>query len=192
MPVEQQRFWKWSQRQNGTYRPASVLKPEGPDTPISVRAAARHGRVLGVCERQRGGPTANVQPGRVAPPLLPLFPTPVPADRRVPLLSLRAPLQSIKETAVNRNMRPGVMATLNLFLETPDAATGQLPPLRPNLDLMLFFKQYCPTGGAGAPGYRCRVWACMGLCGTAAFVACCWADMSPGRPRRITCSFLSF
>ena len=55
MPVEQQRFWKWSQRQNGTYRPASVLKPEGPDTPISVRAAARHGRVLGVCERQRGG-----------------------------------------------------------------------------------------------------------------------------------------
>ncbi|PSC73213.1 ubiquitin carboxyl-terminal hydrolase 12 [Micractinium conductrix] len=88
VPVEQQRFWKWSQRQNGTYRPASVLKPEGPDTPIS----------------------------------------------------------SIKETAVNRNMRPGVMATLNLFLETPDAATGQLPPLRPNLDLMLFFKQYCPTG----------------------------------------------
>lgn len=53
--------------------------------------------------------------------------------------------QTIKETAANRGTRPGVMATLNLFLETP-APGGELPPLRAKTDIMLFFKQYCPDG----------------------------------------------
>lgn len=36
------------------------------------------------------------------------------------------------------------MATLNLFLETPPTPGGELPPLRPKVDIMLFFKQYIP------------------------------------------------
>ena len=53
-------------------------------------------------------------------------------------------MQTIRETANNRGARPGVMATLNLFLETPPTPEGELPPLRPKLDMMLFFKQYIP------------------------------------------------
>lgn len=44
-----------------------------------------------------------------------------------------------------RNMRPGVMATLNLFLETPAAPDVDLPPIRPKTDIMLFFKHYMPS-----------------------------------------------
>jgi len=36
VPPEKQRFWRWAQRQNGTYRPAHVLKLESEDQPISV------------------------------------------------------------------------------------------------------------------------------------------------------------
>lgn len=45
-------------------------------------------------------------------------------------------LQSIKESAGPRSaQRPGVMATLNLFLETSD---GELPPVRPKVRTRLF------------------------------------------------------
>lgn len=44
-----------------------------------------------------------------------------------------------------RNMRPGVMATLNLFLETPAPPAVDLPPIRPKSDIMLFFKHYTPS-----------------------------------------------
>jgi hypothetical protein len=36
------------------------------------------------------------------------------------------------------------MTTLNLFLETPLSPGSTLPTLRPKLDVMLFFKHYCP------------------------------------------------
>jgi hypothetical protein len=55
----------------------------------------------------------------------------------------RLPLQTIRESMAGRNARPGVMTTLNLFLETPPPG-GELPPLRPKLDMLLFFKQYSP------------------------------------------------
>ncbi|KAL4423841.1 hypothetical protein ABPG75_001142 [Micractinium tetrahymenae] len=87
VPPEKQRFWRWAQRQNSTYRPAQVLKLESEDQPIST----------------------------------------------------------IKEASMVRNMRPGVMATLNLFLETPAPPAVDLPPIRPKSDIMLFFKQYTPS-----------------------------------------------
>lgn len=42
-------------------------------------------------------------------------------------------------------MRPGVMATLDLFLETPVPPAVDLPPIRPKSDIMLFFKHYTPS-----------------------------------------------
>lgn len=36
VPLERQRFWKWAQRQNSTYRPAQVLRLDSEDQPISV------------------------------------------------------------------------------------------------------------------------------------------------------------
>jgi len=68
---------------------------------------------------------------------LPLCHLPVPA-------MLVTMLQTIRETHANRNIRPGVMATLNLFLETPVGPDADLPPIRAKTDMMLFFKQYCP------------------------------------------------
>ena len=44
VPLERQRFWRWAQRQNATYRPAQVLVLDSEDQPISVSAARR-----GVC-----------------------------------------------------------------------------------------------------------------------------------------------
>jgi hypothetical protein len=37
------------------------------------------------------------------------------------------------------------MATLNLFLETPQPG-GELPPFKPKTDVLLFFKHYVPDG----------------------------------------------
>jgi ubiquitin carboxyl-terminal hydrolase 7 len=53
-------------------------------------------------------------------------------------------MQSIREAVPNRMQKPGVMATLNLFLETPATPDGELPPIRSKSDLLIFFKQYCP------------------------------------------------
>lgn len=36
VPADKQRFWRWSMRQNGTYRPSQVLRLESEDQPISV------------------------------------------------------------------------------------------------------------------------------------------------------------
>lgn len=54
------------------------------------------------------------------------------------------PISTVKESAPLRNTRPGVMTTLNLFLETPLSPGSILTTLRPKLDVMLFFKHYCP------------------------------------------------
>jgi ubiquitin carboxyl-terminal hydrolase 7 len=42
VPPEQQRFWRWSQRQNGTYRPARPLELEREDAPVSVSRPGGH------------------------------------------------------------------------------------------------------------------------------------------------------
>lgn len=45
------------------------------------------------------------------------------------------PLQSIREVVPNRMQKPGVMATLNLFLEMPATPDGELQPIRSKASL---------------------------------------------------------
>lgn len=51
VPPEKQRYWKWSARQNETYRPAQPLVLESEDQPISVSACGGSSRSAGLLGR---------------------------------------------------------------------------------------------------------------------------------------------
>lgn len=68
---------------------------------------------------------------------------PAPRITFCPLIlpHISRPPQSIREVVPNRMQKPGVMATLNLFLEIPATPDGELPPIRSKAspgELLLF------------------------------------------------------